>query len=766
MSLAEQAIEARRRQISSFGADARAPPPRTPERPPSPIMSPVSPEEQQSVSYSSERPRPRSPVLEAARVSMAEAADSSWNQLQEMNDTLEWRMRPDGRSPSPPNRHSPQRSVSPDSSMAESSRRRSFEPVSADQRILQRLENPERVDSVLEEDWAERGEYTFHPLAGTGRAHGPDGKMSVLARAKKYLHQHAGLPHSAAVGPEVVERLLATEVTDGYLTAGQARKVNRQVGEAQIMAAFNAIQAASFARRNTPAPKQQHQPENEPNGILSPETRVLLDAGLTMKEVNSLKEVGALGSPKVSAGGGSTPKKAGKQQGARASPARQRLLELAKPREPGGFGRGRSPERHERERRPVKRASIRPKPKEPVETEPLEAALERSRAADDARAAANRATKAAYSAGAGDADWQLRPAEPVELAPAAPQPPAPAAFGSFLSRAEEWSTAREQKAEEKRKAVERRAASAGTSKRLGSKELEGLVHETTARQEEWERQRQTKLLEAKRKAEADDEAMRTVGAARKVITASEANAAAKRQKEWEAKRRQKLERARKERDELEGQQFVPAGSRAKSTKRRGGDNTQVELNEPVSRSLALTSPAYAPSPPRAKNNSPRKGTPPPPSEETLGRIVARQSPSPREPEPEPEPEVDVAIAAVAQSYDSPPAAHHLDEEPEEREVYADDEDEAYGDDDNGGERPNGSSFGDGGGEVTAAAAAELREIAADSAEWLSTAAELLGETPAATRGAKTKSKIASDIQQGRTWAREAEAILASGAATD
>jgi hypothetical protein len=232
--------------------------------------------------------------------------------------------------------------------------------------------------------------------------------------------------------------------------------------------------------------------------------------------------------------------------------------------------------------------------------EPLEAALDRSRAADDARAAASRATEAAQSAGAADPDWQLRPTEAPEPEPepAAPPPHAPAAFGSFLSRAEEWSTAREQKAEEKRKAVDSRAASAGASKRLGSKELEGLVHETTARQEEWERQRQTKLTQAKRKAEADDEAMRTVGAARKVITASEANAAAKRQKEWEARKQEKLERARKERDDAAVQRTKLPASRPKSTKRtprrvQGGENTQVELKEPVSRSLALTSPAYA-----------------------------------------------------------------------------------------------------------------------------------------------------------------------------
>ena len=60
-------------------------------------------------------------------------------------------------------------------------------------------------------------------------------------------------------------------------------------GDAQIMAAFNAVQAASFARRNQPTtPQPKPKPPKEPSpppaggaGMHSPETRVLLEVRRT-----------------------------------------------------------------------------------------------------------------------------------------------------------------------------------------------------------------------------------------------------------------------------------------------------------------------------------------------------------------------------------------------------------------------------------------------------------------------------------------------------
>jgi len=301
VSRAEQAIEARRRR----SARERSPS-SSPERPLSPIAA-ASP----AGSASARRRR-----SSARRGSPRGGPDSSWTQLNTMNDALEWRLRED-RSPSPPPAAagSPTASLSPDS-LDGSPRRRSFEPVSADERILQRLEQPE-LAAPAEEEWHWRGEYTFHPLTA-----GHQGKQSVLTRAKRYLREHAGLGASARISDDVVEVLLAKEVADGYITPAQARpqippiprpdsalpqqlpaiekrsnklfricvdvqarKVGRMEGDAQIMAAFNAVQAASFARRNQPAtPQPKPKPPKEPSpppaggaGLHSPETRVLLE---------------------------------------------------------------------------------------------------------------------------------------------------------------------------------------------------------------------------------------------------------------------------------------------------------------------------------------------------------------------------------------------------------------------------------------------------------------------------------------------------------
>jgi hypothetical protein len=867
VSRAEQAIEARRRQISSFGADA--PPPaarRSPERPPSPMLSAVSHDASSwdnsdvtgRAGSADRTPSPRSPEVDAM--------DRSWDQLHAMNERAEWRLRPDGRSPSPPRQVS-QVSRSHDSSLSPQSngppQRRAFEPVSADQRILQRMQHPERERAELDEDWAERGDYTFHPLTGSSRR-GPDGKQSVLARAKRYLRQHAGLEASTSITPDIVERLIATEVEDGYVTAAQARKVSRQVGDAQIMSAFNAIQAASFARRNTPATPKQPDGGAAAAGpaanILSPETRVLLDAGLSMQEVNSLKDVGALGPPKTTAAAAaaaasspvpSSPKSPANRTAARMSPARTRML--AKPKTPGGFGRGRSPERYERPR-----ASSRPKPKQqqrqkprPLEPEPLDAALSRASAADEARAAAMRAAEAAASAGApagGAAALSLivretRPPEPPTAASASAAtyvaPPAvDPAFSSFLDRTEEWSAARERKAEEKRNAVERRAMSAGTSKRLATKEqLQGLVNETTARQEKWEQERQMKLEQMQRQVEEETDAMRTVGSARKVITASEAAAAAARQAAWEEKRQLKLERAREERDaEVAALRRTKISHSAKKKRYRPPvqqqppqppqpqqsqgpaaaagaagervplpvENTQVVLKEPVGRSLTLSSPAYAPSPPREQRQRPQQQT-----KQQQGKRSQQRGggspPTPEQPQPQPQPEpeqpeeegevvlseqeqeqeleqnrdgstsgatadadarrytdgelvaaygqpeeesVREAAAATTDTTAEAEEVEGLDEEDEiEIEIEAEEEQEEEEVED-----------------------AELVEISALSSAWLSTAAELLagnlpeehadGETKQRnTTMTGSKSKLAADYQEGRTWAREAETLL-------
>jgi len=202
VSRAEQAIEARRRR----SARERSPS-SSPERPLSPIAA-ASP----AGSASARRRR-----SSARRGSPRGGPDSSWTQLNTMNDALEWRLRED-RSPSPPPAAagSPTASLSPDS-LDGSPRRRSFEPVSADERILQRLEQPE-LAAPAEEEWHWRGEYTFHPLTA-----GHQGKQSVLTRAKRYLREHAGLGASARISDDVVEVLLAKEVADGYITPAQAR---------------------------------------------------------------------------------------------------------------------------------------------------------------------------------------------------------------------------------------------------------------------------------------------------------------------------------------------------------------------------------------------------------------------------------------------------------------------------------------------------------------------------------------------------------------
>ncbi len=516
-SRAEQAIEARRRQISSFGA-VQQPRASSPERSLSPMLSGVSQGEHDS-SWGSDDSTTSSYAGTAAGTGThgQRSSQRTHSPRSPVTDSIE-RLREELHVVNDRAERSVSRRDSSLSPQSDGPQRRVFEPVSADQRILDRLEHPERSGSVLEEDWAERGDYTFHPLTGSSRR-GPDGKQSVLARAKRYLRQHADLATTASITPDIVERLIAKEVTDGYITAAQARKVSRQVGDAQIMSAFNAIQAASFARRNTPAtpkePKVTDTAGRQATGELSPETRVLLDAGLSMQEVNSLKTVGALGprllaaaadggkrgaaSPSRAAPVSASPKNSSKapNQSARMSPARKRLLAKSKAQEPGGFGRGRSPERPER------RARSRPKPRRPAarsqerssEVEPLEDALHRASAADQARAAAARAAEATISVGLDSPgslaqsfrrDTTVQPGLATPGTTAVAPPAVDPAFSSFLDRTEEWSVARARKAEEKRLAQDRRAVSAGISKRLHTTELQDLVDETMERQQKWE----------------------------------------------------------------------------------------------------------------------------------------------------------------------------------------------------------------------------------------------------------------------------------------
>ena len=134
------------------------------------------------------------------------------------------------------------------------------------------------------------------------------------------------------------------------------------------------------------------------------------------------------------------------------------------PRAPGGFGRGRSPEKHERRARsrPKARRSATPVQHKGSEMEPLGSALHRANTADKARAAAARAAEATIAAGISSRMPQSSrdnavPAEPVTPGATPVAPPAvDPAFSAFLDRTEEWAVARERKTEEKRLAQERR----------------------------------------------------------------------------------------------------------------------------------------------------------------------------------------------------------------------------------------------------------------------------------------------------------------------
>jgi hypothetical protein len=104
--------------------------------------------------------------------------------------------------------------------------------------------------------------------------------------------------------------LIDGEVRAGGVTAAQARKLRQKYGEDRLLAVFNMMQATSFMRRNAAAsasvppgagtgasatPRSARKPRPRRANTHSPETKILLDAGLTMEEVRSLRKRGLLG---------------------------------------------------------------------------------------------------------------------------------------------------------------------------------------------------------------------------------------------------------------------------------------------------------------------------------------------------------------------------------------------------------------------------------------------------------------------------------------
>ena len=349
-----------------------------------------------------------------------------------------------------------------------------------------------------------------------------------------------------------------------------------------------------------------------------------------------------------------------------------------------------------------------------------------------------------------------------------------------------------------------------------------------------------KLEQKQRQAEEATDAMRTVGSTRKVITASEAVATVTRQARWEEQRQRKLQQAREERDEhlaamrrtktsrsVKKKRHAvpgpPSGVRAHASSAASPakaavpaatevENTQVVLKEPVSRSLALSSPQHSPgtsrenledteqSPKRkeqhergdtARQEHERHGKSSSPELRAAASVVATVASGLEAPEhPNYGPGTDTSSGTGPIQNDAQPRQGDVgcgdltDEVANaDRPAEVDEEGETLDD------VPKNEDGAEGQQEVEAAVGpeeqgeqegvgAELAEIAALSSAWLVTAAQLLhGQSPRSPSGSplannieellpeislsssKSRSKLQSDYQEGRTWVREVEAIL-------